>query len=208
MILNPDPTKRFTIQDIRAHPWYNQVEHPAPYTPAIFLGKEPIPIDQKILGMLERDHGIEPAKAEIEIQKNKFTNTTTSYYLLLKRKERAGIFRQQYNEEVKKLLKKRKPAVNKDGEPTKSLENKPPVKGIPLAVIPDDETNKPSVRDGTGSPQNVVETANADSIRKRAVANTSQMTNPIGVTALPKEDGRNSPMGQKNASKNQTIDVN
>jgi serine/threonine protein kinase len=23
LILNPDPTKRFTIQDIRAHPWYN-----------------------------------------------------------------------------------------------------------------------------------------------------------------------------------------
>jgi hypothetical protein len=70
------------------------VEHPPPYTPAIFLGKEPIPIDTKILGMLERDHQIAPEKAEIEIQKNKFTNTTTSYYLLLKRKERAGIFRQ------------------------------------------------------------------------------------------------------------------
>jgi len=153
--------------------------------------------------MLERDHAIDPAKAEIEIQKNKFTNTTTSYYLLLKRKERAGIFRQQYNEEVKKLLKKRKPA--KDGD-AKS-DNKPPVKSIPLAVIPDDSIPAPSVREGTGSPQNVVETANADSIRKRAVANTSQMTNPIGV-AVPKEDGRNSPMGQKNGSKNQTIDVN
>jgi 5'-AMP-activated protein kinase catalytic alpha subunit len=23
-ILNPDPTKRFTIEDIRSHPWYNQ----------------------------------------------------------------------------------------------------------------------------------------------------------------------------------------
>lgn len=85
------------------------MEHAAPYTPAIFLGKEPIPIDTKILGMLERDHQITPEKAEVEIQKNKFTNTTTSYYLLLKRKERAGIFRQQYNDEVKKLLKKRKP---------------------------------------------------------------------------------------------------
>ena len=26
MILNPDPTQRFTIEDIRDHPWYNQVE--------------------------------------------------------------------------------------------------------------------------------------------------------------------------------------
>lgn len=23
LILNPDPTQRFTIKDIRAHPWYN-----------------------------------------------------------------------------------------------------------------------------------------------------------------------------------------
>lgn len=52
MILNPDPTKRLTIDDIQAHPWYTQVEHIAPYTPAVFIGKDQIPIDEKIIATL------------------------------------------------------------------------------------------------------------------------------------------------------------
>lgn len=58
--------------------------------------------------MLEKDHNIDTAKAEQEIKRNRFNNITTTYYLLLKRKERAGMFRQQYNEEVKKLLRRGK----------------------------------------------------------------------------------------------------
>jgi len=108
LILNPDPAKRITIEEIRSHPWYTQVEHQPPYTPPIFLGKETIPIDAKIQAMLERDHKIEPEKSEQEIKKNKFNNTTTTYYLLLKRKERAGILRQQYNDDVKKMQAKKK----------------------------------------------------------------------------------------------------
>ena len=98
-----------TIADIRAHPWYRQIEHQPPYTPPIFLGKEPIPIDPKITAMLQKDHNIEPAKAEQEIKRNKFNNVTTTYYLLLKRKERAGILRQQYQDDVKKLLRRKNP---------------------------------------------------------------------------------------------------
>jgi len=60
--------------------------------------------------MLVNDHGIDAAKAEQEIRRNRFNNITTTYYLLLKRKERAGMFRQQYNEEVKKLLRRGKKA--------------------------------------------------------------------------------------------------
>lgn len=52
LILNPDPEKRFTIEDIRAHPWFNQIEHPPPFTPAIFIGKEIIPIDEKIMATI------------------------------------------------------------------------------------------------------------------------------------------------------------
>ena len=107
-ILNPDPAQRYTIQDIRNHPWYAICEHQPPYTPPIYLGKEPIPIDAKIMGMLVNDHNIDANKAEQEIKRNRFNNITTTYYLLLKRKERAGMFRQQYNEDVKKLLRRGK----------------------------------------------------------------------------------------------------
>lgn len=106
-ILNPDPSLRYTIDDIRRHPWFSITEHQPPYSPPIYLGKEAVPIDAKIMGLLEKDYQIEPAAAESEIKRNRFNNTTTTYYLLLKRKERAGIFRMQYNEEVKKLLRRR-----------------------------------------------------------------------------------------------------
>ena len=107
-ILNPDPTQRYTINDIRKHPWYQSVEHQPPYTPPIFLGKEAVPIDPKIVGMLEKDHNTPPEKTENEIKRNRFNNVTTTYYLLLKRKERAGMFRMQYNEDIKKLVNKRR----------------------------------------------------------------------------------------------------
>ena len=58
-ILNPDPAQRFTIQDIRSHPWYAIHEHQPPYTPPIYLRDEPIPIDQKIISMLVKDHSID-----------------------------------------------------------------------------------------------------------------------------------------------------
>ena len=60
------------------------------------------------MSMLVNDHNIDANKAEQEIKKNRFNNITTTYYLLLKRKERAGMFRQQYNEDVKKLLRRGK----------------------------------------------------------------------------------------------------
>ena len=108
LILNPEPSKRFTIQDICAHPWYNQIEHQPPYTPSVFIGKEPIPVDEKILATLQKDYNLESSKVIDEIQRNRFNDYTTTYYLLFKRKERAAIFRQQYNDEVKKLLRRKK----------------------------------------------------------------------------------------------------
>jgi len=66
-ILNPDPAKRFTINDICAHPWYQQIEHLPPYTPAVFIGKEAIPVDDKIITTLQKDYNIEPSKIIDEI---------------------------------------------------------------------------------------------------------------------------------------------
>lgn len=76
------------------HPWYLQVEHKPPFTPQVFIGEEPIPTDEKILGMLEKDYGMDRDEVIDQLQRNRFNDTTTSYYLLFKRKERAAIFRQ------------------------------------------------------------------------------------------------------------------
>ena len=98
-ILNPDPTKRFTIEDIRDHPWYNQVE---PQEKAgIVVGKDPIPVSMNILEILKRDYKIDIERCEQEVKRNKFSDITTSYYLIAKRKERGGNLRQQYKDELR-----------------------------------------------------------------------------------------------------------
>jgi serine/threonine protein kinase len=91
LILNPDPTQRFTIKDIRAHPWYNQV--PPDEKKGIIVGRDQIPINTKIMELLNRDYGIDLEKCETDVKRNRFNDLTTSYYLISKRKERAGIFR-------------------------------------------------------------------------------------------------------------------
>ena len=91
LILNPDPTKRFTIKDIREHPWYTQVDPDE--KKGIIVGRDQIPVQQKILDILKRDYNIDVDDCASEVRKNKFSDLTTSYYLISKRKERAGIFR-------------------------------------------------------------------------------------------------------------------
>ena len=79
-ILNTDPTKRFTIEQIRGHKWYkmiNHIEHSG-----LIVGVHQIPIDRFILGQLE-PLGIDPAYAEKCIEANKHNNASTTYYLLL-----------------------------------------------------------------------------------------------------------------------------
>lgn len=106
MILNPDPTTRYTIKDIRAHPWYNQVEPNE--KKGIILGRDQIPINPKIMDLLHRDYKIDIEKCEQEVKKNRFNDLTTSYYLISKRKERAGIFRQQYKDDLKQIMNGKK----------------------------------------------------------------------------------------------------
>ena len=58
--------------------------------------------------LLERDYKIDTEVCEADVRKNKFNDLTTSYYLISKRKERAGIFRQQYKDELKQIVGKKK----------------------------------------------------------------------------------------------------
>lgn len=112
LILNPDPTQRFSIKDIRNHPWYNQVEPNE--KKGIIVGRDQIPVNNNIMELLNRDYGIDVEKCEADVKRNRFNDLTTSYYLISKRKERAGIFRQQYKDEMRQMLAgKKKKAANK-----------------------------------------------------------------------------------------------
>ena len=79
------------------------------------MGRDQIVINEKIMELLKRDYNIDIPKCTSDIMKNKFNDLTTSYYLISKRKERAGIFRQQYKDEMKNMVgKKNKKAVTEE----------------------------------------------------------------------------------------------
>jgi len=57
-ILNTNPEKRYTIEQIRKHPWFNLVECEATFK-GIQVGTDPVPIDTNILDSLKEDFDID-----------------------------------------------------------------------------------------------------------------------------------------------------
>ncbi len=56
----PDWQHRYRIEDIRGHPWYNQVEPRE--KDGILLDRHQIEIDEKILAKLEKDYAVDIGK--------------------------------------------------------------------------------------------------------------------------------------------------
>ena len=102
-ILNTDPESRYTISEIRKHPWYN-AEKNKKITGGIFIGLSTIPINTRILDLLCRkkkgneedeevlDTSYLPENFDYKkdyvvrcLNANKHNHITTSYYLLLKK---------------------------------------------------------------------------------------------------------------------------
>lgn len=76
-ILNTDPLKRYTIEDIRKHPWFNIVT-PQKDTGGLIIGYNSIPIDRSVLNMLEQ-YGFNSDYAQKCIDANKHNHVTTTY---------------------------------------------------------------------------------------------------------------------------------
>jgi 5'-AMP-activated protein kinase catalytic alpha subunit len=87
-ILNTDPTKRFTMDDIRKHPWMNVVKLPRE-PEGIIVGYHQIPIDFEILKQLEK-YNLDVDYVQKCLDANKHNHATTAYYLLLKRHHNNG----------------------------------------------------------------------------------------------------------------------
>ena len=90
-ILVVEPSKRFDVEDIRRHPWYNIVLPNEKN--GYILGKDDIPLDDKILDKVEKDYKHNVDKVKLDLKRNKFNSATTTYYLLLKRSERSGMYK-------------------------------------------------------------------------------------------------------------------
>lgn len=86
-ILNIDPERRYTIEQIRNHPWYKL------YTPkepqGIIVGQHKIPIDETILQQVPQ-YGYDVEDVRKNLNNNKHNKMTTLYYLLLLKATKGG----------------------------------------------------------------------------------------------------------------------
>ena len=86
-IMKIDPLERYTIQQIKTHPWFNLV------TPhligGITIGVNEIPVDENILDMVEQ-YNFDREKCRQNILNNRFDPITCVYYLCLKKYIRNG----------------------------------------------------------------------------------------------------------------------
>ena len=86
-ILLINPKERISINQIKAHSWFNIIK------PHLMKGinfeKDIIPVDDKILDMV-KTYGFDPEECRTLLLKNKFCSLTTIYYLCLKKYVREG----------------------------------------------------------------------------------------------------------------------
>src|SRR6185437_3352928 len=86
------PEKRYKIDDIRRHKWFNQVSpQEATSQPGLIIGVNTIPINKKILNLLEEKYSFRRDYAKKCLLNNKHNHVTTSYYLLYQKYERLGM---------------------------------------------------------------------------------------------------------------------
>lgn len=86
-ILNIDPERRYTIDQIRNHPWYKL--HTPKEPQGIIVGYHRIPIDEAILIQVP-GYGYDPEEVRKNLNNNKHNKMTTLYYLLMLKAAKAG----------------------------------------------------------------------------------------------------------------------
>ena len=86
-MLDLDPMTRYTLQEIRNHPWFNLVEYKL--IPGIIIGYNKIPIDEHILNLCVT-FNCDKEKVKESIINNKYNSNSALYYLLIKKFQKKG----------------------------------------------------------------------------------------------------------------------
>lgn len=86
-ILNTDPERRYTIEQIRSHPWYRL--NPAHEPQGIIHGFHKISIDETILAQVS-GYGYDPEEVRRLLNNNKHNKLTTLYHLLMLKAAKNG----------------------------------------------------------------------------------------------------------------------
>ena len=90
-ILNVDPYKRYNIEQIKKHPWFNLINPKINMSEGLLLHKYIVPIDEEIVNEMVNVYGFDEQKTKINLILNKHNYITTMYYLMLLKKIKLGI---------------------------------------------------------------------------------------------------------------------
>jgi serine/threonine protein kinase len=88
-ILETNPEKRITFDQIKKHPWFS-TSKPICTFHGFFVRRMIIPVDDAVLEIL-KDHGYEPDIVRNDLLANKHNHITTIYYLIVKSLNRGGV---------------------------------------------------------------------------------------------------------------------
>ena len=146
-ILVTDPQKRFTINQIKNHPWFSLYNNKGKLmvNEGLNLFKYIIPIDEDVVSSMSDQFGINEQRIRISILSNKHDGISTIYYLLLQKKIKnkrksiadlkSDLFRkylenksnllEAYDKDINKVIEERKngcPNENKNKISRKKLE--------------------------------------------------------------------------------------
>ncbi|CAD8052220.1 unnamed protein product [Paramecium sonneborni] len=83
-LLNTDPQKRFNLEQIKQHPWFNLYKRVQSIPQGIIIGYSRIPIDDAIVDQLTIK-GFNSDYIKKCLDANKHNNLTTAYFLILKK---------------------------------------------------------------------------------------------------------------------------
>ena len=86
-MLDIDPVSRYTLQEIRQHPWFNL--NKINLIPGIIIGYNNIPVDENILNLCVA-YNADKDKIEQSVKNNKYDSGSALYYLLVRKITRNG----------------------------------------------------------------------------------------------------------------------
>ena len=86
-MLDINPLKRYTLDDIIEHPWFNKNKFYL--IPGIIVGVNKIPVDENILELCTV-YDLDKTKVRKSIVDNKFNNESSVYYLLVQKLKKMG----------------------------------------------------------------------------------------------------------------------
>ena len=87
-MLDINPMTRYTLQDIKEHPWFNMNDFIL--IQGIIIGYHKIPVDERILDLCEQ-FNFDKNKVRNSVINNKFDSGSALYYLLVKQGNKKGI---------------------------------------------------------------------------------------------------------------------